>query len=305
VVELRANAFADDTIICSNTGFTKKLRVYDGMYNILWSTGDTTQSITVNQSGKYWVTATNECGSVTDTITINLRNPNAYKFNLGNDVLYCSSINKQLSIINPNLNRIIWSTNDTIPSINITQPGKYWASALSECGLQTDTIIITKSSIPNNIILQKDTTIYLGDTIIITAIDGLEQYEWSTGEFTKSISVSAPPLRGGWVGLTAYTQDGCTATDSISIKTIAKPVVELPLVIPNPQIIGKGGAFKILNLPPNNSVNLYDAMGQIVFEQNNYTNNFNLDVIAEGIYFYKIVLPNGIIINGKLLILEK
>jgi len=390
VVELRANAFADDTIICSNTGFTKKLRVYDGMHNIQWSTGDTTQSITVNQSGIYWVTATNECGTVTDTIhiylrnpndylfslgndtnickgaikqltisnpnvynyiwstgdttqsitfslppggvgggytywattqsecglqtdsiTIGLRNPNNYVFNLGNDTNICKEATRQLTISNPKLHNYIWSTGDTTQSITFTLPPggagggyTYWATALSECGTVSDTVIITEIAIPN-LITQTDTTIYVGDTITITAIDGLEQYEWSNGEFTNSISVSAPPLGGGWMGLTAYTQDGCTATDSIRIKTIAKPVVELPLVIPNPQIIGKGGAFKILNLPPNNSVNLYDAMGQIVFEQYNYTNNFNLDVIAEGIYFYKIVLPDGIIINGKLLILEK
>jgi hypothetical protein len=311
VIELRANAFADDTLICSSTGFTKKLRVYDGMHNIQWSTGDTTQSITVNQAGTYWVTATNECGTVTDTITINLRNPNAYKFNLGNDVLYCNSISKQLSIINPNLHNITWSTNDTIPSINITQPGTYWAIAQSECGLQTDTIIITKATKPNNIILQNDTTIYIGDTITITAIEGLEQYEWSAtngvvrNTLLQSTTYTNVIAADAAISINAYTQDGCIATDSITIKTIAKPVVELHIIIPNPQIIGKGGTFKILNLPPNNSVMLYEAMGQIAFKETNYTNNFNLDVIAEGIYFYKIVLPNGIIINGKLLILEK
>jgi hypothetical protein len=398
VIELRANAFADDTIICSNNGFTKKLRVYDGMHNILWSTGDTTQSIIVSVPPggvgggfTYWVTATNECGTVTDTINIylhnpndylfnlgndtnickgaikqltisnpnvynylwstgdttqsitfslppggvgggytywataqsecglqtdsiiiGLRNPNNYVFNLGNDDLICKSASKKLTISNPKLYNYLWSTGDTSKSITFTLPPggagggyTYWATALSECGTVSDTVIITEIAIPN-LITQTDTTIYVGDTITITAIDGLEQYEWSSGEITNSILFSASSLLGRvGVGLIAYTQDGCLATDSITIKTIAKPVLELQIIIPNPQIIGKGGTFKILNLPPNNSVMLYDAMGQIVFKETNYTNNFSLDFIAEGIYFYKIVLPTDIIINGKLLILEK
>jgi len=308
VIELRANALADDTLICSNTGFTKTLRVYDGMQNILWSNGDTTQSTTVSQAGKYWVTASNECGTVTDTITTKVVNPNAYTFNLGNDSFFCTNFSKQLNIINPNLHNIHWSTNDTIASINTTQPGTYWANAQSECGLQSDTIVITQATLPNNIITQTDTTIYVGDSLTIQAIDGLEQYEWSTGAFTNSISVSAPHIIAAQaaISITAYTPDGCLVTDSITINFKEKPKVELPIIIPNPQIKSKakGNVFTIINLPANSTLQLFDARGRLVFESNNYQQNCSLDNLASGVYFYKISLEDATILKGKIVVLE-
>ena len=300
VVELRANAYADDTTICSNTGFTKKLRVFDGMNNLQWSTGDTTQAIIVSQAGTYWVTATNECGTVTDTIKIKLLNPSAYKFNLGNDAFYCTNFSKQLSIINPNLYNIVWSTNDTIPSINITQPGTYWASAQSECGLQTDTIVMTKATLPTNIILQNDTTIYVGDSIVINAIDGLQQYQWSTGDTTQSLTISN--FKFQILNVYAYTSDGCLVTDSIRIILKEKPSIELPIIVPNPQQSGKGNVFTILNLPSNSQVYVYDALGQVLLQSTNYNNNFSLDFSASALYYYKILLSNGEVINGKVVL---
>jgi predicted RNA-binding protein with PIN domain len=302
VVELRANAFADDTTICSSNGFTKKLRVFDGMYNVQWSTGDTTQAITISQEGTYWVTASNECGTVTDTIKIKLLNPNAYKFDLGNDTFYCTNFSKQLSIINPNLNNIIWSTNDTLPSININQQGTYWATAQSECGIQTDTITISQAILPNEIVLQNDTTIYVGDSIAINAIDGLQQYNWSNNSSSQSIIFTNPTIDGSWVWLTAYTQDGCLVSDSIKIKTIAKPIEELPIIVPSPQFIDKDKTFEIINLPINSAVVLYDALGRVVMDELNYSNNFKLNFLCIGIYYYHIVLPTGKVLKGKVFI---
>jgi len=298
--EVRGLNNNEDTAICSNAGFSKTLKVDTAYHNVHWNTGDTAHEIIVTTAGKYWVTSISPCcGTVTDTITINLRNPNAYKFNLGNDVLYCNSISKQLSIINPNLHNIVWNTNDTIPSINITQPGKYWATAQSECGLQTDTIIITKATIPNNIILQTDTTIYVGDTIIITAIDGLEQYEWSTGEFSQSIkynSVITSPASGEVISLLAYTQDGCIATDSITIKTIAKPVVELPVIYPT--IIHKSKEKLVFkNIPDGATVSIYNSLGQ------GLPNPSQGGALAEGVYYY-VVSYEGVEVVRKLVVLE-
>jgi hypothetical protein len=65
------------------------------------------------------------------------------------------------------------------------------------------------------------------------------------------------------MGLTAYTQDGCTATDSITIKTIAKPVVELPVIYPT--IIRKSKEKLVFkNLPDGASITIFNNLGQIV-----------------------------------------
>jgi gliding motility-associated-like protein len=64
-----------DGILCK--GESELLRVYSND-NILWSTGDTTNTIEVNTPGQYFVTATNSCGSATDSIVIDTSNVQAY-----------------------------------------------------------------------------------------------------------------------------------------------------------------------------------------------------------------------------------
>jgi gliding motility-associated-like protein len=64
-----------DGILCK--GESEILRVYSND-NILWSTGDTTNTIEVNAPGQYFVTATNSCGSAADSIVIDTSNVQAY-----------------------------------------------------------------------------------------------------------------------------------------------------------------------------------------------------------------------------------
>ncbi len=58
----------NDTSLCDGNYFTIDPGVFQ---SYLWNTGDTTQTITVNESGDYWVQVTNEfsCGN-SDTITV-------------------------------------------------------------------------------------------------------------------------------------------------------------------------------------------------------------------------------------------
>lgn len=56
-----------DTTFCG--GFAYTIKAQDSAAKYLWSTGDTTISITVSKKGSYWVKAT-RCNSVYDTITL-------------------------------------------------------------------------------------------------------------------------------------------------------------------------------------------------------------------------------------------
>ncbi len=304
VIEVRALTTDNvDTTICTASNISKTLSIYPEFTNILWSTGDTAHSITITQAGKYWVTATNACGTITDTFTIKVVNPNDCTFNLGNDTLYCYNFVKQLSINNSNLYNYQWSNGATSNVIAINEPGIYWATAHSACGLKTDTIIISQVSLPNNIIEQNDTTIYVGDTLLINAIEGFTQYNWSTGANTQNIKVHSSKIKNQKYVLSAFTVDGCVVYDTLTVTYKIKE--ELPIIVPNPQFIGKGNSLIIINLPANSSVYLYDALGQQMLVNSNYVNDFTLDFTSSAIYFYKIVLSDGRVINGKVVLLEK
>jgi len=57
-----------DTVVCKE--FFPLKAGYDSFLTYLWSTGSTDSLLTPNESGKYWVTVSNNCGQTTDTIRI-------------------------------------------------------------------------------------------------------------------------------------------------------------------------------------------------------------------------------------------
>jgi gliding motility-associated-like protein len=49
-------------------------------YDFIWNTGATTSTLTVFEPGEYSVTATNDCGSISDTVQVNFKECNYYIF---------------------------------------------------------------------------------------------------------------------------------------------------------------------------------------------------------------------------------
>jgi enoyl-[acyl-carrier-protein] reductase (NADH) len=90
--------------------------------------------------------------------------------------------------------------------------------------------------------------------------------------------------------------------DSINIS-----LKKFELIVPS--IINKNQNFIINNLPANSSLNVFDALGQIVYQSNNYQNNF-MPLMANAVYLVELVYDVGGAskikerYNGKLLIIE-
>ena len=111
-----------DSTLCTGT-----VRVLNaGNFNsYLWNTGNTSQTISVNNIGVYSVSVTdnNNCkGSDTTKIVTILPSPSNF---LSADTAVCSYGSLQLStkILFP---KYLWSTNAVTSSITISQPGIYW-----------------------------------------------------------------------------------------------------------------------------------------------------------------------------------
>ncbi|MDQ3109072.1 MAG: gliding motility-associated C-terminal domain-containing protein [Bacteroidota bacterium] len=105
----------------------------------LWSTSATTQAITVNTSGTYWVQLSSGTCSSSDTINVTfLPLPNV---NLGNDFALCIGQSSNLNA--GSATNYLWSDGSTNVSINITLPGTYWVVATNNQCSDSDTIIVT------------------------------------------------------------------------------------------------------------------------------------------------------------------
>ncbi len=119
--------------------------IYQGL-KYLWSTGDTTQSISINKSGKYKVLMT-YYGRCADSIEINVDELPSPKVKiLGNNQL-CNVESTSLSVDNDFL-RYLWNNGQITKSITVSAPGKYSVTVTDTNGCtNSDTIEIVKREI--------------------------------------------------------------------------------------------------------------------------------------------------------------
>ncbi|PZF70896.1 T9SS type B sorting domain-containing protein [Taibaiella soli] len=127
----------NDTLICNQNPFAITLSAGPGFSSYTWSTGATTQQITVTAPNTYWVSATNACGTFTNSMTIHTLAD--YLLHLPADTVVCNQ-NGEISLSVGSLySNVEWSTGATSSSITITQAGTYWVKVETPCGTIYDT----------------------------------------------------------------------------------------------------------------------------------------------------------------------
>ncbi|MEZ4796635.1 MAG: T9SS type A sorting domain-containing protein [Flavobacteriaceae bacterium] len=182
-----ANAGADQTI-CVGESATLTA---SGGDTYLWSTGETTQSITLspNTTTIYSVTAYQNGCEATDDVMVTVNPlPNA---NAGADVTINQGDSTTLTATGGGT--YLWNTGETTASITVspTATTTYSVIVTSAVGCQaSDEVIVTVNS-TNTVTANagEDQTICEGDSATLTASGGTD-YLWSTGETTATIVVT-------------------------------------------------------------------------------------------------------------------
>lgn len=201
----------NDTILCNG----QSLQIGDSISgaHYVWSSGDTTPFIHINNSGTYILTANyNNTCETKDTIHISFQSIPI--INLGSDTSYCSNSSHILNSQNTNT---IWNTGDTSGSITITQPGIYWGSITNTCGTVRDSVVI--GSFQSPIISLIDTTVCKGDTLIYDMSSDGNTWQWSNGNISPIFTTS----QSGIYFATVTNQFNCSSKDTFEVKMIDKP----------------------------------------------------------------------------------
>ncbi len=187
----------------------------------LWSTGETSTSITVTTAGNYTVTATNSCGQATSAPTIVTVNPLPNPQITGN-ASFCAG--QQTTLTASGGDSYLWSTGETSTSIAVTTAGSITVTATNSCGQATSSAtIVTVNPLPNPQITG-NTSFCAGQQTTLTASGG-DSYLWSNGATSTSIAVTT----AGSITVTAF--NSCGQTTSAPITITVNP-------LPNPQITG-------------------------------------------------------------------
>lgn len=192
-----------DTIICDP--FTINLDPAGGTY--LWSTGSSSSSLDVSETGTYWVRV--NIGNCYDSDTLNVTAIEG--FVIGNDTTVCEG---DLVALSPSTagDAYLWSTGDTTFSIVVSSTGPYWVNVTKGPCVFSDTVEVTFTPRPP-LDLGADTVVCTA-TMVLDAGAGIGPYIWSTGDTTQQANI----LQSGsyWV---MAGPEGCASRDTISIIT--------------------------------------------------------------------------------------
>lgn len=127
-----------DTVLCK--GKIIYLDAKNAGLSYLWSTGETSQKIKVENTGNYWVKINNSgCAS---SASLNVKFLQGSVLNFNAETQFCLSEQTKILSIKPTAgSKIWWSNGATSPSITINKEGTYWVTTENKnCGIQTDTV---------------------------------------------------------------------------------------------------------------------------------------------------------------------
>lgn len=184
--------------------------------NYVWSTGATTQSITVASSGSYTVTATNGAGctgsSAAVVVTIN---PSISSSITASNTIYCSA---NVTLTSSNATSYLWSTGATTQAISVAN-GTYTVTVTNASGCTSQSSqVITLGTVPTATINPSGTTNQCGGTVTLTASPA-SAYLWSSGQTVQAINATS-----GVYTVTVTSASGCTAVSSASTVVI-NPII--------------------------------------------------------------------------------
>ena len=211
----------------------------------VWSTSETTQTITASTAGTYSVTYTDGSGcsatSAPVVVTLNTAGPVPVVTASG-PTTFCAG--GSVDLTSSELSGNVWSTSETTQSINVTSSGSYTVTYtdVNGCTGTSAPVVVTVSAAPSTPIITASgsTTFCVGGSVDLTSSQ-VSGNTWSTSATTQSINVTA----AGTYTVDYIDGNGCSATSAPIVVTVnANP--SAPTVTPNsPTTFCSGGSVDL------------------------------------------------------------
>ena len=214
------------TTICVGTTLTLTSSSATGN---VWSTGETTQSITALASGNYWVSVNNgTCNSpISDPVTVTIQTPLASPTisTSGSSTTFCEG--NSITLTSSALTGNVWSTGETTRAITVSTSGNYSvyvnSGACNSAPSAPVTVTVTPRDAAPVITADGPTAFCQGGLLILTSSSATGNL-WSTGATTQSINVA------GAGTFTVRSRAGCLSLPSDEVVVTVTPTPARPTI---------------------------------------------------------------------------
>ncbi|TNE53700.1 MAG: T9SS type A sorting domain-containing protein [Bacteroidetes bacterium] len=185
-----------------------------------WSTGETTQSITVNSAGNYSVMVNGQASNIIAVTVASATKPTvsangATSFCDGESVVLTSSMATGNT----------WSSGETTQSITVTAAGNYTVTNVNNgCSATSDVVKVTVNANPAKPTITADGPVAFcsGDQVVLTSSSPTNN-SWNNGGSSESITVTS----GGSYVVTV-TENGCsTDSDPVAVSVTVSPTISI------------------------------------------------------------------------------
>ena len=209
ILEPKKPNLKSDTTICEGRSLNLTCDISGDAY--LWSTGQSSKSITVSNPGLYWVEVTVNICKWRDTMRLDVDRTKVRAFG---DTLYCSdeAFTRTLSAT-AGLASYNWSTGATSRTITVNTSGNYIVTGTTINGcISKDTATINRfSPIFVNI---RDTTVCPGVAVTFDNQNpGATSTLWSNGATTPQVNLTTPGIY-----FVKVTSGLCSTRDTFELK---------------------------------------------------------------------------------------
>ena len=197
----------------------------------LWSTGDTTQSITVTTSGNYSLTITVGTCSVSSAVTAVTVSPfpPIPTISANGATTFCQGGNVILTSSSATGN--VWSTTATTQSITVSAAGTYTVTVTNAGGCSATsaptTVIVNPLPTAPTITLSGSSAFCQGGSVNLTS-SYLAGNTWSNGSMSNTINVTT----SGSYTVTYTDANGCSASATPTVITVS-PLPPTPIITTN------------------------------------------------------------------------
>ncbi|WP_343636461.1 PKD domain-containing protein [Fluviicola sp.] len=198
----------------------------------LWSTGATTQSITVSAAGTYTCKVVSSAGcqspnSNAITVTVGTT-PATPTVTAGGSTTFCSG--GSVTLTSSAGTSYLWSNGATTQSITATTAGTYTVQVSNPAGCQSaassaTTVTVNPTPSAPTLTAGGATTFCSGGSVTLTSTTG-NAYLWSTGATTQSITATT----AGTYTVKVVSPAGCQSPNSNAITVTVNPTPAAPTI---------------------------------------------------------------------------